>query len=237
MAEGSQAGTPETKPDGTESGGTPGESRDGSERADIKASPELVSAWKAKAEAANKLEEKVKTLEQQLREQQSRPVHTPTTDAVSEHDRVLFEQAQMGNPLAIETLRNRAEMNMSDAIDAANVPHEYRAHVKGIIRQSGYMTTVQDALRMARGGEVDTLAEQLKRLQEENEALKREQKEGRTRVPGTSATVVPAGDAPAFDDETMPHSQYLAALAKGGPAAAALKAKKDSGKLKLDWNA
>jgi hypothetical protein len=206
MADGSQAGTPPTEPVVSENAGSAGKAADGSESADIKASPELVSAWKAKAEQANELKRQVQTLSEQLREQQSRSV-TPPTSGMDSDTQVLIEQAQMGNPLAKEALINRFERGLDEQVVAHNVPSEYVLKVKGIIRQSNYNTSVADAIRMARGGEVDTLAEQLKEQREENERLRREVESSKTRVPGTSATVVPAAGAALESEESIAHSQ------------------------------
>lgn len=236
MAEGLQAGTPENAPDVSENAGTPVTGQDGSEQADIKASPELVKTWKAAAEERNTLKKQVQTLSEQLREQQSRSV-IPPTSGVDSDTQVLIEQAQMGNPLAKEALINRFERGLDEQVVAHNVPSEYVLKVKGIIRQSNYNTSVADAMRMARGGEVDTLSEQLQAQREEIERLKREVESSKTRVPGTSATVVPAAGATPDNEEVIAHTQYLQVLAQGGAAAVALRAKKDSGRLKIDFNA
>lgn len=231
-----QAGTPEATPGVSESAGTPVVAQDGSERADIKASPELVSTWKAKAEKVNALEEQVQTLAQQLREQQSRSAPPPTAGMDSD-TQVLIEQAQMGNPLAKEALINRMERSLDEQLVSHNVPNEHLLKVKNLVRQSNYNIGVADALRMARGGEVDTLSEQLRQQREETEKLRKELESSRTRVPGTSATVVPSAGASPESEEVIGHSQYLQVMAQGGVAAAALRAKKDAGRLKVDFNA
>lgn len=229
-----QSGTPGTNQDGTVTGGTPVESKDGSEK-DAQKWQEALK-WKQKAEEYNRLENELAVKNQQL-EELARLAYSggqAATDPNAELVKQLEEQANY-DPVAKATLINMQQTAMVQAEawlmqQLMYVPQNKRDKVANIVRTAGYQMNVNDALNLVTDPETKTLAQQLAELKTENERLRTAKSNGispSAAVPSTTSA----------DDgrvkQTIPFTEYAAILKQGGQRATELMQAVGNGSTKL----
>jgi len=114
------------------------------------------------------------------------------------------------------------------AMTRAGVPAARQDIVAGLVRQSGYRMSVEQADQLARGAEVPDLARQLeaekRRVADLEKALNARTVGGGSSPSGNPATTTPAAVG-GGDVEEMSPQDYNAIIARGGPEAIALRDK------------
>ena len=230
-----QAGTPPASQDGT-NGGTPATQKDGSGSDDQKWKEALV--WKQKAEEFNKVADEKKALEARLAEMERLAYSRgagQATDPQAELIAQLREQAAY-DPVARGTLMNmqmtaQAQAEMWLTQELLSIPEAKRAKVAGIVRGSGYQTSVANALSVVTDPDAESQRLRLAELEAENARLK----ERATLPNGASPAFAPPAQAASDNRETLPWSEAKHILKMGGPKAVELRNKMDSGTLKPDY--
>lgn len=234
MAELEKAGTPPTEPVVSESAGTTGQAGDDSERQVKPVDPALAMEWKSKAERVNEVERRLAEAEARLAAaQQAQYAQQAQADPMAQMVQQLRERAQYGDTdaasqLATMTLvaTQQAENQLTKEMYKRGVPSDLWDTVEGLVRQSGYRMGVDAAIQLARGREVPDLAKQLEAERKRREELERvlQQRTVGNSTPGNPATTTPAAMS-ASDVPEMTPEEYVAALARGGPEAIALRDK------------
>lgn len=241
MADPNEAGTLSPKPTGSENAGTVGGGSDGSEQSGRPVDPGLLKAWELKtaAENVNKIEERAKTAEQRaadaearlnalMAQQYAQAGQDPFTELVTELRQTSPYDVNSRGTLAALTLQatNAAELNAMQQMMKLRIPPERQDAVLGLIRQSGYRVSVEEADMRARGAEVPSLERQLEAERKKREELERvlNARTVNGSGGGNPATTTPAAMS-GNDVPEMTPEEYSAALARGGPEALALRDK------------
>lgn len=165
-------------------------------------------------------------------------------DPLTASFQTLTNDAQFGDERAQATLEvgklaARAELNtnLTKAMVKAKVSAEDWDEVEGLIVQSGYRMTVEQAKERAKSVTTKVVSERDK-LQKELEQTKKELENERTRVRVPNMALMPA--AVPVEGGSVPKSTYDAVVRAGGEAARKLKARVNSSKdaeghLDIDW--
>lgn len=217
MADPIEAGTPPTETPGSESAGTGAQAVDGSESQGKPIDPALAMAWKAKAEKYNELEDRVRNAEARLAYAQNQQFAAqqqanPLQEMVAELQQAAPYDVNARASLAALTIQatQQAETDVLRAMMRQGIPPARQDAVAGIIRNSGYRVSVEQADQMARGSEVPDLAKQLEAERARSAALEKALS-GRTVGGGTQgnpASTVPAA-ASAGDNLEVTMDEYL----------------------------
>lgn len=223
------AGTPVDGTAGTGNGGTAAGGTDGSggrspNLEDLKALEQAHRKnLEREREARQAAEQRIAELERR-----AQSAYAPPADPQVQRIRELQERAAYDENAAaildlttqttVQALENRL---LADIISAA-VPQNMVAAVQGFVRQSQYQMPVSEAMRYARGYQVDSIESERQKLAEENDKLRKELESAKTRVPNMAMTPAVTVDPSA---NSIPASQYNAILANGGAQATALMAR------------
>ena len=229
-----QAGTPAVAPDGSGNAGTPvAPSGDGS-GLNAQQQKEYLTL-KQKAEDYNRLQREAEELRARVAmAEQMASMGPRATDPMTELRSTLQAQAEY-DPASKAALmamaqneRLAAELWLSNALHG--VPEGKKAQVAGLIRNSGYQMSVENALSLVTDPETMTLNERLAEAQKEIERLKAAKPNG----------VSPASTVPASADagesgvrSEIKRSEYIATLKAGGDKARALMQAVGSNRTKL----
>jgi len=234
VAEPNEAGTPQAETPVSESAGTGAQAADGSEQTGKPVDPALAMAWKAKAERVNDVERRLAEAEARLAAaQQVQYAQQAQADPTAQMVQQLRERAQYGDTDAIAqlsimtlTATQQAENMLTKELVKRQVPSDLWDTVEGLVRQSGYRMPVEQAVQLARGREVPDLAKQLEAERKRREELERVLNARTVGNPtgGNPAATTPAAMS-ASDVPEMTPEEYVAALARGGPEAVALRDK------------
>jgi hypothetical protein len=236
VAEPNEAGTPQAEPPVSESAGTGGQAADGSEQTGKPVDPALAMAWKAKAERVNDVERRLVEAEAKLAAaQQVQYAQQAQADPQAQIIQQLRERAQYGDTDAIAqlsiwtlTATQQAENMLTKELVRRQVPADLWDTVEGLVRQSGYRMSVEQAVQLARGREVPDLAKQLEAERKRREELERVLN-ARTvgNPPGGNAAATPPAAMSADDIPEMSPEEYNRLLSTLPPDQA--KALRDKG--------
>lgn len=224
----------------TEPAGTPevtsGEKPEVSEKVEVsKQFKDEALVWKGKAEQFNQLERKTQEQDTEL-ERLRRLAYSggqaatdPTADIIAQ----LREQAQF-DPVARGTLMNmemtaRAQAEAWLSQQLLNVPENKRSQVAGLIRNSNYQMSKDDAMNLVTDPDTKNREQKMAELEEENKRLKN------TRPNGVSPSSITPANSGLDMSDAMPYSEYSAVMKQGGPAAMALRQKVDTKQVRLDY--
>lgn len=231
MADETQAGTPEPEVVVSESAGSATGAQEGSETSEslkkkLEEERALALVWKAKAEEANREREERARQNQQ---QDPRAALAYDLQQRAPYDPDAAAQLQ----LLYGQVRQEAEALLQEQMFLNSVPREAWAQVKGLVQQSNYTLSVQDALRSVVPPKNTEMEKQLAEMRAEIERLKAPVK--RVGATAGAAATTPSA-ATSTNDDTMPFSQYKALLAAGGQAGRDARRRKDAGELGIDYS-
>lgn len=224
-----QAGTPDPKATGTESGGTVAAGQDGSEGAAKPVDAGLQEAWKLKTEVerVNRLEaernaanERIARLESQL--MQTQQAANPLAQTFQNlHERAAFGDADAVAMLQMATMTaaQQAELNLTQQMLASDVAPRLRNAAANLVRQSGYRMSFEQAAKLVQGEEVPDLQAKLAQREQELAALKAQMSGGAPKV-NLSTVPAPVGDSGPVE---MDPDEYAAIMRRGGAEAVALR--------------
>ena len=244
MADAQDSGTPPgaADTDPAQGGGTTSEGQDGREPNAKPVDAALALAWKEKAERYNALDAEREELRRRLEEAERRAYgqqqQDPRVQQLAELQQRAAYDPDAQRELALWQMQAQAlaENQLTQALYAEAVPPKLAGRVADIVRQSGYRTTVAEALAMVSPPENPEVASRLKSMQEQLEKAQAELAAARKR----QASAGPAwaggggggGGAPP-GAPTMTASEYAAALAEGGKRAADVRADMAANRLRL----
>ena len=218
-------GTP-VDPAVTPAGGTTGKTEDGtgSRSPNIEDLQKLEQAHRKNLEA-----ERAKTAAQEARiaqlEQRGMSAYAPPADPQIQLVRELQQRAQFDDTAAatLEVMKattiQQLETQATQALMANGISGPLIPVIMQQIRQSGYQMSISDAVRLARGTQIDSVEAERIKLAEENDRLKKELAAQRTRVPNMAMTPAVEVDPSA---KSVPASTYNAVLERGGADARSL---------------
>ena len=193
----------------------------------------LFLAQEQKAADGNRALSRVQELEARLaavqNQQYSQQQANPMAEMVAELQQQAPYDVNARASLAALTLQaaQQAEIETLRAMTRAGVPAARQDIVAGLVRQSGYRMSVEQADQLARGAEVPDLARQLEAERQRSAALQKAL-DGRTvgsGAPQGSPTATTPASAGAGSAPEMTAEEYAAALSRGGPEAMALRDK------------
>jgi uncharacterized small protein (DUF1192 family) len=237
MSESPQAGTPEPEAAVSESAGSPVVGQDGSETAEqlrkkLEDERALRLSQQENVERANKERAELERLRQQQNQQGQDPRAALAYDLQQRAPYDPDAAAQL--QLLYGQVRQEAEAQLQEQMFLNAVPREAWAQVKGLVQQSNYTLSVQDALRSVVPPKNVEMEKQMADMRAEIERLKAPVK--RLGATAGAASTVPAAAASTQED-SMPFSQYKALLQAGGAAGRDARARKDAGSLSIDYSA
>ena len=228
MADTVQAGTPDPKATGTESGGTVAAGQDGSEGTAKPVDAGLLEAWKPKVEGYNKAVEernaaydRVAYLERQLAatQQPANPLQS-TFQNLQERAAYGDQDAMAMLQMATLTAAQQAELNLTQQMLVSDVPVKLREKAAALVRQSGYRMSFQQAAALVQGQEVPDLQTKLQQREKELADLKAQLAGNGSPKVNLSTVPAPVGDSGAAE---MDPEEYAAIMRRGGAEALALR--------------
>lgn len=222
-----QAGTPDPKATGTESGGTVAAGQDGSEGAAKPVDAGLLEAWKPKVEGYNKAVEERNAAYQRMAELEARLAATQqAANPLAQTFQNLQERAAYGDADAVAMLQmvtmtaaQQAELNLTQQMLASDVAPRLRNAAANLVRQSGYRMSFDQAAKLVQGEEVPDLQAKLAQREQELAALKAQMSGGAPKV-NLSTVPAPVGDSGPVE---MDPDEYAAIMRRGGAEAVALR--------------
>lgn len=247
MADAQDSGTPPEAAvtDPAQGGGTTSNGQDGREPGAKPVDAALALAWKEKAERVNAAEQERDELRRRLEEAerrsygQAQPVQDPRVQQLAELQQRAAYDPDAQRELALWQMQAQAlaENQLTQALYAEAVPPKLAGRVADIVRQSGYRTSVADAVAMVSPPENPEVANRLKSMQEQLEKAQAELAAARKR----QASAGPAwaggggggGGAPS-GVEVISRADYAARLRAGGPEALKLRDDAENGRVYVD---